>query len=189
MSDTKAELERLGFEVSLHRDWYRDPAYHAREREAIFARDWFCVGRAEDWEGPGSHRVLDWFGESLLVLRNQEGLLRAFYNVCRHRGSRLCSADEGGHGAGLRGGVVGGKLIRCPYHAWSYDLDGNLVNAPFLADQPGFDPEGIALHPVGVGEWGGFVFLNLTPDSAPDFDEMVAGPAERLARLRLNGSV
>jgi Rieske 2Fe-2S family protein len=186
MSDTKAELERLGFEASLHRDWYLDPACYRREREAIFLRDWFCAGRAEDWEGPGSHRVLDCFGESILTVRNREGQLRAFYNVCRHRGSRLCHDGEDRHDAGLRGGVIGGKLIRCPYHAWSYDLDGQLVNAPFLADQSGFDPAGISLHPVGVAEWGGFVFLNLTPEDAPDFTAAVSGPAERLARYPLD---
>lgn len=186
MSDTKQQLEAMGFETSLHVDWYRDPAHFEREREAIFLRDWVCVGRSEDWAAPGDHRVLEMLGESILVLRNEEGQLRAFYNLCRHRGARLCANTTDPHAAGLRGGVLGRKIIRCPYHAWSYDLDGKLVNAPFLADQAGFDPEGIRLHPVALAEWGGFVFLCLTPADAPGFDELIAGPATRLARYPLD---
>lgn len=185
MSDTKAQLERLGFETSLHVDWYRDPARYEQELAAIFLRDWVCVGRGEEWAGPGDHRVLDLFGESVLIVRNGEGRLRAFYNLCRHRGARLCASGEDQHGAGLRGGVMGGKVIRCPYHAWSYDLDGRLINAPFLADQPGFDAAEITLHPVGLAEWGGFVFVCLTPADAPDFDALIAAPAGRIARYPL----
>ncbi len=185
MSETRAQLEQMGFEASLHRDWYRDPAYYERERQAIFLRDWFCVGRAEDWAAPGDFRVLEPFGENVLVVRNREGDLRAFYNVCRHRGSRLCLPETPGEKPVLRGGVMGGKLIRCPYHAWTYDLDGRLVNAPHLAGQEGFAPDEIHLHPVGVAEWGGFVFLNLTPGSAPDFSLEVSGPAQRLRRYPL----
>ena len=185
MSEIKRQLERLGFETSLHVDWYRDPARYEEEQAAIFLKDWFCIGRSEDWRGPGDHQVIDCFGESVIVVRNQDDELRAFYNLCRHRGARLCSSGEDDHGAGLRGGVLGGRLIRCPYHAWSYDLDGKLVNAPFLADQEGFEPGEISLHTVGVSEWGGVVFLSLTPDEAPDFEALIAGPAKRISRYPL----
>jgi Rieske 2Fe-2S family protein len=185
VSETLATLERMGFEPSLHARWYRDAALFEREREDLFCRDWVCVGRAEDLATAGDHRVIDWLGESLLLLRNRDGALRAFYNVCRHRGARLCPDGPDDQGAGLRGGVLGGKLIRCPYHAWTYDLDGRLVNAPHLADQPGFEPGEIGLHPVAVETWGGFVFLNLSPESAEDFRAWVSGPAQRLARYPL----
>ncbi len=185
MSDTRDQLRRMGFEPSLHVDWYRSPEFFEREKADIFTRDWICAGRDEDWPAPGDHSVLDLFGESILVVRNGAGELRAFYNVCRHRGSRLCQPEGVEAAAELRGGVMGRKLIRCPYHAWTYDLDGQLVNAPFLAEQDGFEPGEISLHPVGVARWGGFVFLNLTPESAPDFEATVGGPAERLQRYPL----
>lgn len=204
MGDTRKALEKQGFEASLHKRWYLDPEYFEREKEAIFTRDWFCVGRESSWSGPGDHRVLSLFGESVLVLRNRAGELRAFYNVCRHRGARLCAeesracdsgqaatnADQkgtpGASSALAHGGVVGGKLIRCPYHAWTYDLDGQLIHAPFLADQAGFDPEQISLHPVGLACWGGFVFLNLSPETAPPFEDLIATANQRLARYPLD---
>ncbi|MEM1412951.1 MAG: aromatic ring-hydroxylating dioxygenase subunit alpha [Pseudomonadota bacterium] len=185
MASTKEQLEQLGFETSLHVDWYRNADHYALEVEHIFLRDWFCVGRSEQWPEPGDHGVLERFGESLLIVRNGEGQLKAVDNLCRHRGARLCDGGEDTHEAGLRGGLLGRKLIRCPYHAWTYDLDGRLINAPFLDDQPGFDPSEIALHPVALAEWGGFVFLCLTPESAPDFANLVAGPAARIVRYPL----
>ena len=159
MSDTRETLQRQGFEPSLHARWYRDEDHFARECRDIFGREWLCVAREEDLAQAGDHRLFDLQGESVLLLRNGEGRLRAFYNVCRHRGAQLCAVAEDPHGAGLRGGVLGGRLIRCPYHAWTYDLDGWLVNAPFMDDQAGFEAGEIALHPVGVACWGGFVFL------------------------------
>ena len=143
------------------------------------------MAREEDLAQAGDHRLFDLQGESVLLLRNGEGRLRAFYNVCRHRGAQLCAVAEGPHGAGLRGGVVGGRLIRCPYHAWTYDLDGRLVNAPFMDDQAGFEAGEIALHPVGAACWGGFVFLNLRAAKAPDFAAQTAGAEARLVRYGL----
>lgn len=185
MSDSRDTLRRQGFEPSLHARWYRDDTHFERERRDIFHREWLCVGREEDLPNPGDHRVLDLQGESVLLVRNAAGALRSFYNVCRHRGAQLCAAVPDPHDAGLRGGVLGGRLIRCPYHAWTYDLDGRLVNAPFLAEQEGFEPGDIALHPVGVACWGGFVFLNLQPGEAPDFAAHVAGVRDRLVRYDL----
>jgi Rieske 2Fe-2S family protein len=93
-----------------------------------------CVGREEELPGAGAHRVLDIAGESIIVVRNQEGVLRGFYNVCRHRGTRLChSAEVQARGPSeFRSGVVAGRRIVCPYHQWAYDLDGHLVAAPHL---------------------------------------------------------
>lgn len=188
MTDSLESLKANGFEPSLHRRWYLDEAYFTRETSAIFLREWLCVGREEDWPKPGDHQVLELFGESILLLRNREGDLRGFYNVCRHRGAQLCTAEgecQTESGVNAKSGVIGGRLIRCPYHAWTYDLDGNLTHAPFMDKQESFDAKSISLHPVAVKSWGGFVFVNLTPESAPDFDNMIAGPAKRLARYPL----
>ena len=185
MSDTRETLRRRGFEPSLHARWYLDDGHFTRECRAIFGREWLCVAREEDLPQPGDHQLFDLQGESVLLVRNLDGQLRAFYNVCRHRGAQLCAVADDPHGAGLRGGVLGGRLIRCPYHAWTYDLDGRLVNAPFMDGQAGFDAGDIALHPVGVACWGGFVFLNLQPEGAPDFSAQVAAVDRRLVRYGL----
>ncbi len=185
MNDTRETLRGRGFKPSLHARWYLDDGHFHRERQDIFTREWLCVAREEELPGAGDHRLFDLQGESVLLVRNAEGRLRAFYNVCRHRGAQLCAMAEDPHGAGLRGGVLGGRLIRCPYHAWTYDLDGQLVNAPFMDEQSGFEAQDIRLHPVGVATWGGFVFFNLQPEGAPDFGEQIAGVRERLVRYGL----
>jgi glycine betaine catabolism A len=142
-----------GLERSLPRAAYWDTGFFAREQEAIFWDQWFYVGRSEQLQEPGGYRVLDVAGESVILVR--DGVrLRAHLNLCRHRGSRLLS-DEGV----LRG------AIRCPYHAWAYALDGRLVATPFICDEN--VPESARrLHPVAVDEWGGFVFLHLSPERA-----------------------
>jgi len=172
-----------GIETTLPSSWYTREDVFALEREHIFLREWLCVGRTEDLAGPGDHRILEIQGESVILLRNTEGELRAFYNVCRHRGSRLCAHADAADSP-LRGGF-GKKTITCPYHAWTYDLDGKLLRAPFMPKGEDFDPTGIALYPVGVKTWGGFVFLNMTPADAPDFDKAIAPFEERWKRYGL----
>src|SRR5262249_4590078 len=142
-----------------------------------------CVAREEELEAPGAHRVLALFGESVLLLRNREGRLRAFYNVCRHRGSRLCR-DAAAASAPLGGGIAGGR-ITCPYHQWSYDFDGRLVAAPYLTGEAQFDRTRFSLYPVGVECWGGFVFLNLSPAGAASFAAQIESMAGRIARYPL----
>src|SRR4029077_7413266 len=133
----------------------------AAEKERIFCREWLWAGREEEIAAPGAFRLLDVCGESVILLRDREGQLRAFYNVCRHRGSRLCrDAPAGEQRAPLAGGIAAGR-IPCPYHQWSYDLDGRLIGAPYLSSEPGFDKALFSLYPVAVECWGGFVFLNL----------------------------
>ncbi|HEX6433596.1 MAG TPA: aromatic ring-hydroxylating dioxygenase subunit alpha, partial [Gemmatimonadales bacterium] len=105
---------------------------------------------------PGDYRVLDVAGESVLVLRTRDGKLAGYYNVCRHRGSRLVA--EGSRGT-FRGS------IRCPYHSWTYSLEGQLRSAPFL-DESELPRSELGLHPVGVECWAGFFFLNLSPAEA-----------------------
>ena len=146
-----------GLERTLPREAYLAPEYFAREKERIFCREWVCVGRAEELPAPGDYVVKDVAGESILIVRTRDGGLRAHYNVCRHRGSQLVP-DCG------TGRFAGG--IRCPYHSWTYTLEGELRTAPFLEESDGLARSELSLHRVGVDTWGGFVFVQLTPDEA-----------------------
>jgi Rieske 2Fe-2S family protein len=152
-------------ERTLPRDAYFAEDIHRREKERIFAREWVCVGREEELREPGDYLLLDVVGESILVVRGRSGALRAFYNVCRHRGCRLV-LDGAAKPSDITipapsGGFAGS--IRCPYHAWTYTLEGELRTAPFLEDGDDFRREDFPLHPVGLERWGGFLFLNLSP--------------------------
>lgn len=164
-------------EPSLPRAAYVDADFFARECEALFWNQWFLVARAEQFAVVGAYRVVEVAGESVMIVRGADGL-HAHLNLCRHRGSRLVCGD----------GVLRGATIVCPYHAWSYAHDGTLVGAPFVnrADLPA---ELRRLHGVGVAEWGGFVFVHLSPDAAEAAGttlEAQLGPVrERVARYPL----
>jgi Rieske 2Fe-2S family protein len=188
---------RAGLEPTLPSRWYRDERVFAVEKERIFCREWLCVGREEELAGPGSFRVLGPCGESVLLLRNRDEQLRAYYNVCRHRGTRLCrdplapASPEAR--APLTGGIAAGR-ITCPYHQWTYDLDGRLIGAPHLAGEPDFDKGLFSLYPVAVDSWGGFIFLNLTPSRAVPLRPQLGAIAERtvrypLAQLRIGHTI
>src|SRR5215467_8807241 len=146
---------------SLPSRYYTTPEIFRREQELIFAREWFCAGREEDIPAPGDCRVVDLTGESVLVVRSRQGELRAHYNVCRHRGARLCgTARETDWNIALTEAVTGGT-IRCPYHQWTYSLEGELLGAPFLKDDEYFKREDLSLYPVALDCWGGFFFVKL----------------------------
>ena len=203
----------MGLEKTLPSSFYRSPRIFRREKERIFFREWLCAGRQEQIPSPGDYLVLDVAGESLLVVRTRGGELRAHYNVCRHRGARLCPAPLAGAGAeaaalGGSGGppvasvgaAVGsggppagptgrlGGSIRCPYHAWTYALDGRLLGTPHL-ERESLAKEEFGLHPAGLDTWGGFIFLNLSPAEAQSRGRTMAqqlGEApEKLARYPL----
>jgi Rieske 2Fe-2S family protein len=135
---------------------YHDPAIFAFERERWFFRDWVCIGREEDAPEPGSYFTVDLVGEPLLVVRGPDARLRAFYNVCRHRGTAVVEAECG-------------KLVRlqCPYHAWIYDLEGNLVRAKHMEDVEDFSLGEFGLTSLRLETWDGFVFVNLDPRAIP----------------------
>jgi Rieske 2Fe-2S family protein len=175
-------------ERTLPTGWYRSPEIFRIEKERIFCREWLAVCREEELPKPSDHLVLDMLGESVLLLRNREGALRAFYNVCRHRGSRLCrSAGEASDASRvvLAGGITAGRLIVCPYHQWSYDFNGALVAAPHLGAGTGFNKQEFHLYPIGAESWGGFVFLNLTPAAATPLATQLGAIPERLQRYPL----
>jgi Rieske 2Fe-2S family protein len=150
--------------------WYTDPALFARELQAIFGRQWLCVSRSGEIPSPGQFQVAQAGSESVLVVRQRDGGLRAFLNVCRHRGARLC-LDESGQVT---------RYIRCSYHAWSYDIGGQLAAAPNLARMPDIDREAYGLVPVAVREWLGYAWVCLA-GQPPSFEDTVTGAVtERL---------
>jgi glycine betaine catabolism A len=183
---SEAELI-AGLEPTLPSAWYRDSSIFKLEQERIFAREWLCVGREEELAAPGDHKLLQVVGESILLVRNARGALRAFYNVCRHRGAQLCRIDGASPvpGMAVQGGVIAGRSIVCPYHQWSYDLDGRLIAAPHMAGTPDFDKTSVSLSPVAVDTWGGFVFLHLTPKEAKPLALQLGEIPARTARYPL----
>jgi Rieske 2Fe-2S family protein len=179
----------LELERTLPTSWYRSAEILQIEKERIFCREWLGVCREAELPQPGDHKVIDVLGESILVVRNRDGRLRAFYNVCRHRGARLCRGEEpvAPGRVALSGGVTGGRLIVCPYHQWSYDLNGALIAAPHLGAGTGFDKDGFHLHPVGIEAWAGFIFLHLTPAECRPLATQLGAIPERLQRYPLAG--
>jgi len=180
----------MALERTLPRAAYFADSIWQREKERIFGREWVCAGRTEDLPAAGDYRVLDLAGESVLVVRTKAGALRAFYNVCRHRGCRLvldAPAKPHEPPAAPAGHFAGG--IRCPYHAWTYTLDGELRTAPFLEEEDGFRREDFPLWPVGVETWGGFFFVNLSPLEAAaegrSLLQQLGAVPERLSRYPL----
>lgn len=155
---------------------YTSAEHFALEWERVLGRRWLLVCREADLPEPGAFRVVELGRESILVLRDQEGKLRAFFNICRHRGTRLCDKAEGRLGPR--------SLITCPYHAWTYALDGRLVAVPDPKEMEGFDRADFPLHPCALTTWNGFVFLNLARDPKP-FEETLAPLVGRFGAWQL----
>ena len=137
---------------TLPYSWYVDPDIAAAERERIFRASWQYAGHVGELDGPGSMFPTQVGGLPVVVVQDRDGTLRAFLNVCRHRGTVLVDEPQ------TRG------TIQCPYHAWTYGLDGTLRGAPRSKDEPGFDASCLGLVPVQVDTWGPFVLVN------PDLD-------------------
>jgi Rieske 2Fe-2S family protein len=121
---------------------------HAWELEEVFLRDWIAIGRAEEVPEPGSFLVREVLGEEVLLVRGRDDVVRAFYNVCRHRGTAV---EERKRGKAVR--------FQCPYHAWIYELDGRLVRARHTEDLEDFSLDAFGLTPIRCEAWGGFVFV------------------------------
>jgi Rieske 2Fe-2S family protein len=188
MSAESLPPKLAGLEPTLPSSWYRSERVFALEKERIFCREWVCVAREEELAHSGAFRVLDLLGESILLVRNREGRLRAFYNVCRHRGARLCRGPAEAAAAPqarLPGGIAASR-ITCPYHQWTYDFDGRLVAAPHLFGQPHFDASLFSLYAVGIECWGGFVFVHLTPAAAAPLAAQLGEIPARTARYPLS---
>lgn len=144
--------------------YYTDPAYFAREQQAIFRRMWLFVGRDDDVPERGRWIVRRLAGASVLVVRGDDGEVRAFHNVCRHRGTLLCGGDAG-HG----------RQLQCPYHAWTYRLDGALHRAPHMDKVEGFDVADWPLVSIPLARWAGNLFVFLGDGPPPALAEQLDG--------------
>ncbi len=153
------------FASTLAGRYYYDPAIFEQEMERIFSQMWVCAGRAEAVAQPGAYRVVTIGQESIIVVRDKESVLHAFFNVCRHRGARLCP-EESGH---LKGS------IQCKYHAWTYGLDGRLIGAPNVLNDQQFDRVAFGLIPIALQVWEGLIWLNLADEPGPCM-EQIGGP-------------
>ena len=144
-------------QTTLPREYFTSPELFAQELENIFYRRWLCVGRADQLPNPGDYFVQDVGRESVIVLKDEGGTFRAYYNVCRHRGTRLCEEHSGQFS----------ETITCPYHLWAYGLDGRLIGAPSTHDIKGFNKVNYPLHRVAVDTWEGFLFIDLSGKASP----------------------
>ncbi|HEY5991186.1 MAG TPA: aromatic ring-hydroxylating dioxygenase subunit alpha [Candidatus Udaeobacter sp.] len=140
---------------TLEQKYFVSPQIFAEEQAKIFSRQWVLVGHQSQIARAGDYFTAEIAGESLIIVRDKRDAIRGFYNVCRHRGSRLIE-NRNGRSMG----------IQCPYHAWTYALDGRLIGVPHMDDVPGFDKADYSLHPVSLALWEGFIFVNLTDASA-----------------------
>jgi phenylpropionate dioxygenase-like ring-hydroxylating dioxygenase large terminal subunit len=161
---------------------YYDPEFFEAEKESFLRAAPQIVCHESEIAQPGEWRTLEYLGESVVAIRGDDGEVRAFSNVCRHRGSRLVD----GHGGCS-------KVLTCPYHAWSYARDGRLVGVPHRQEYPGLQTEKLGLKSVELQNWRGFLFVTLEPGS-PSVAEMMA-PYEtevepyRLEELRVLGRI
>ena len=144
--------------------WYVSTDVFADERERLFVHGWSCVGREEQVSGAGDFILVEVAAESIIVTRDARGSVRAFFNACRHRGTRICTESRGRFSGS----------IQCPYHAWTYGLDGTLLAARNMQDVAGFERGDYPLVPAGVALYGGFIFVSLAADAEPFANEYAA---------------
>jgi glycine betaine catabolism A len=162
----RATLQPFGQARMLPREAYVDESVLAWEREHVFDGGWVCAGRLDDLAEPQAQKAVRIGSTGVLLVRDAEGELRAFANICRHRGHELlaCGASN------VRG------VVQCPYHAWSYELDGRLRMVPHAGDMAGIERDDLGLLPVRHATWGGWVFVNVDGRAA-DFAEHLGGLA------------
>jgi Rieske 2Fe-2S family protein len=151
----------------LPRHYYLDADHYQRELESIWYRNWIHVCGPGEIATPGSYRVLSLGSQEIIVLRDEFGAMQAFHNTCRHRGSQLL-----GEGAG----VLRSGSLTCPYHAWSYSLQGDLKRIPSPQRPGDFDAERLSLYSVHCEEWRGQVFINLNPDPPRPLPDSIDQP-------------
>jgi choline monooxygenase len=155
---------------------YTSPEFYRREVERIFLKEWNFMGRADLIPNPGDYFAAELAGVPLIVVRDQQGQVRAFANTCRHRGTQLVEGE--GHC----------RAFKCPYHSWVYGLDGSLLGAPEMQQTAGFDPAHYGLIPIKLETWGGFLFVNFDPASR-GLGEHLGDLPEKLACYRLEEMV
>jgi choline monooxygenase len=170
--DDEAPLEQA---YTVPAAWYVDERIGRLEREQVFAGNWIAVGRTDQAAAAGQYFTFDLAGEPLIVVRGADNKLRAFYNVCRHHAAAVATAPCG---------VA--QLLRCPYHGWTYGLDGSLKGTPEFAGVCNFDRADHGLVPVHVGTWESFIFVNLA-EEPPALLDLLGDLPDRLAPLGISG--
>ncbi|MEQ1688645.1 MAG: aromatic ring-hydroxylating dioxygenase subunit alpha [Sphingopyxis sp.] len=153
---------------------YHDGEYHALEMERVMRGAWQIVCHTSELPDAGSYQTHDFLGESIVVVRGNDAAICGFANVCRHRAMQLCEP-----GAGCV------KKLSCPYHAWTYELDGRLSGVPMRGDYPALDMADNGLHPIDLEIWRGFVFVRLRDDGGPSVADMMAPADAQIAPYRL----
>lgn len=134
---------------------YSDAEVFELEKDRFFMRDWLFVGRVEEFENTGDFLTWRIVGEPIIISRNENGDLNAFYNMCLHRGAEVVQGRGNAH------------AFSCPYHGWVYDLSGKLKRAAYMEQAQGFDPAACRLQPLGLDTWAGNIFVSFNPDRPP----------------------
>ncbi len=162
--------------------FYTDSGIFRLEMDAFYFNSWICAGREESITSPGDYFLREFAGESIIIVRSDTGSIEAFYNVCRHRGTRLCTAAEG---------TFSGR-IQCPYHGWNYGLDGRLLGAPHMGS-PEFRQSDYPLQKLQTAVWDGHIFLNALLDPEPLPVQLADLPIRfanwRMSELRLHRQI
>jgi len=136
---------------TLPRKFYTEPDILNQEFKKIFHNNWVCIGRDSDLTTKGQYITIQLGSESIIVLKSNKDKIKAFFNVCRHRGTRICNSNEGKFS----------KTIQCPYHGWTYDLNGKLIGSPLMEAVNDFNKSDYPLFPIKIKQWKGFLFINL----------------------------
>lgn len=137
--------------------YFNSETIFKEEIDRIFSSRWLCIGRQEQIPNPRDYFLWQMGSESIIVLRDRNAEVKAFYNICRHRGTRLCTQQQGNFS----------KSIHCPYHAWAYDLDGRLLVAPLMNELADFQQKDYSLYSAPIVTWEGFLFINLAKSPEP----------------------
>lgn len=172
-SNTRPELS-LSEALTLAQSYYTDAAWFQRELEAIHLDMWLCAGRTGQIPDAGDYFLRQIGNANVIITRDDQGAIRAFHNVCRHRGTLLCNENEG---------RFNGR-IQCPYHAWTYRFDGTLAKAPHMEKVQGFCESDYPLNGVATAVWDGHIFINLSARPA-SFAEHLAGLDEKFKPWRM----
>lgn len=170
--ETYAGIRRPLLEAStLPPACYTSPAFYRREVQTIFMKVWNFIGRADRIPNAGDYFTIEFAGVPVIVMRGEDGEVRAFANSCRHRGALLLDGEGNC------------RAVRCPYHSWTYDIDGRLIVAPEMDATTGFDPAEWHLTPIRLESWGGFIFINFD-SSAPPLMNYLGDLPRKLASYR-----
>ncbi|MBX2991826.1 MAG: Rieske (2Fe-2S) protein [Bacteroidetes bacterium] len=167
------EISPLARAETIPSAWYTDPAFHDFDKHAVFNHTWHNIGHVSRLENAGNYIIGTAAGNPVLVVRGQAETLRAFYNVCRHRGGPLAMEDGCG------------KVLQCKYHGWTYLLDGSLRGTPKFDRTELFDKKDYGLVPLHLDVWEGLVFVNVDM-KAPSVETFFKGIPERIAPISLS---